>query len=80
MFTLWWNERVREVVGVELSDSMIERSPCRELIRQGDALDLPFDDDSFDLVFAGNLLHHLTRPADAAPRNGTRVPTGHRHL
>ena len=65
MFIYWWSRRVRTVEGVELSSNMIERSPCRDLMREGDAYDLPFDDDSFDLVFAGNLLHHLTRPDDA---------------
>jgi ubiquinone/menaquinone biosynthesis C-methylase UbiE len=65
IFTWWWSRRVDHVVGVELSTNMIERSSCSELIREGDAYDLPFDDDSFDLVFAGNLLHHLMRPDDA---------------
>lgn len=31
----------------------------------GDAEDLPFQDDEFDVVFCGNLLHHLTDPAIA---------------
>jgi ubiquinone/menaquinone biosynthesis C-methylase UbiE len=65
LFTWWWARRVREVVGLELSTNMIERSPCADLIQHGDAYDLPFDDDSFDAVFCGNLLHHLERPHDA---------------
>jgi SAM-dependent methyltransferase len=75
MFTYWWSERVGEVVGLERSAKMIERSPCRELLRRGDALELPFEDDSFDLVFAGNLLHHLEHP-DHALREMTRVSRG----
>ena len=75
MFTYWWSRRVRTVQGIELSANMIERSLCRELMREGDAYDLPFDDDSFDLVFAGNLLHHLTSPDDAI-REMARVSRG----
>ena len=75
IFTWWWAQRVREVVGIELSPNMIERSPCKDLMREGDAYDLPFEDDSFDLVFAGNLLHHLFRPGDAL-REMARVSRG----
>jgi SAM-dependent methyltransferase len=65
MFTWWWARRVGVVKGLELSANMIERSPCPELLQLGDAYDLPFDGASFDVVFAGNVLHHLERPADA---------------
>ena len=65
MFTYWWAQRVREVVGIELSTNMIEQSPVREYLRQGNALELPFEDNSFDVAFAGNLLHHLVRPEKA---------------
>lgn len=58
-------ERVREVVGIELSDNMIEQCPACEHLRQGDALDLPFENSSLDVVFAGNLLHHLVEPEKA---------------
>jgi SAM-dependent methyltransferase len=50
-------------------------------------LDLPFDDNSFDVVFAGNLLHHLVRPEDAlhemarVSRGGIAICEGNRsHL
>lgn len=85
LFTWWWSQRVREVVGVELSTNMIERSPCRDLIRQGNAYELEFDDDSFDLVFSGNLLHHLERPVDAlremarVSRHGVALCEGNRN-
>jgi ubiquinone/menaquinone biosynthesis C-methylase UbiE len=75
LFTWWWSQRVREVVGVELSPNMIERSPCADLIQRGDAYALPFEDDSFDAVFCGNLLHHLERPHDAL-REMARVSRG----
>jgi SAM-dependent methyltransferase len=75
LFTWWWSRRVRHVVGIELSENMIARSSCPELMRVGDAYDLPFPDDSFDVVFSGNLLHHLDRPADALREMG-RVSRG----
>lgn len=65
MFTWWWATRAGRVEGVELSANMIRRSPCAERLHEGDAYALPFPDASFDVVFAGNLLHHLTRPWDA---------------
>ncbi len=65
MFTWWWAQVAGRVEGLELSVNMIERSPCRDLLREGDAYALPYEDGSFDVVFAGNLLHHLTRPQDA---------------
>jgi SAM-dependent methyltransferase len=65
MFTYWWSRRVATVAGVERSENMIGRSVVGELLQTGDAYHLPFPDDSFDVVFEGNLLHHLERPADA---------------
>src|SRR4051812_43007985 len=65
MFTMAWKACAGHVEGIELSENMIQRSPCPESIRQGDAYDLPYEDASFDLVFSGNVLHHLERPVDA---------------
>ena len=70
MFTYWWSQHLRSVTGLELSENMINRSPVPELIQVGNAYELPFPDDSFDLVFAGNLLHHLERPVDAVREMG----------
>lgn len=75
MFTWWWSQGGARVRGVELSQNMIERSPCRELLDRGDAYALPFEDASFDLVFGGNMLHHLERPEDAL-REMARVSRG----
>lgn len=75
LFTWWWAKRGFEVVGIEPSANMIDRSPCGELLQPGDAYDLQFEDGSFDLVFAGNLLHHLERPAEAL-REMARVSRG----
>lgn len=65
MFTYWWSRRIANVTGLELSENMIERSAVPELLQVGDAYDLPFPDDSFDIVFSASLLHHLERPVDA---------------
>lgn len=72
MFTHWWTQLGAKVVGLELSENMIRRSACPELMQIGDAYEIPFDDDSFDVAFAGNLLHHLERP-DHALREMARV-------
>jgi ubiquinone/menaquinone biosynthesis C-methylase UbiE len=51
-----------DVVGLDQSPRMLaiaaEQAPNAELVR-GDALDLPFEDDSFDRVFAGHFYGHL---------------------
>jgi SAM-dependent methyltransferase len=65
MFTYWWSRRTPAVTGLELSENMIERSAVPDLLQVGDAYELPFPDDSFDIVFAASLLHHLERPVDA---------------
>ena len=53
--------------GVDLTAEAVERVrtrlTLRELpygeLRQGSVLDLPFDDDSFDMVFSHGVLHHV---------------------
>jgi SAM-dependent methyltransferase len=70
MFTYWWLQHVHNVVGLELSENMIERSPVADHLQVGDAYSLPFADDSFDFVFSGSLLHHLERPVDAVREMG----------
>lgn len=72
MFTYWWTQLGAKVVGLELSENMIRRSACPELMQIGDAYEIPFPDDSFDIAFAGNLLHHLEEP-DRALREMGRV-------
>ncbi|HET8874561.1 MAG TPA: class I SAM-dependent methyltransferase [Gaiellaceae bacterium] len=51
-----------EVVGLDQSASMLEvasaQAPHVEFV-QGDALELPFDDDSFDRIFASYFYCHL---------------------
>ena len=51
-----------DVTGIDQSEAMLEiardRCPGAELV-QGDALDLPFPDRSFDRVFTGHFYGHL---------------------
>jgi ubiquinone/menaquinone biosynthesis C-methylase UbiE len=60
-----------EVVGLDLSDVALElardnaqevRASSRVSFRKGDAEDMPFEDDAFDLVISGNTLHLLKNP------------------
>jgi ubiquinone/menaquinone biosynthesis C-methylase UbiE len=54
-----------EVVGLDQSDAMLalarEQAPNAEYVL-GDALELPFPDDSFDRVFTGHFYGHLEPP------------------
>jgi SAM-dependent methyltransferase len=65
MFTHWWTQLGAKAIGLELSENMIRRSACPELMQLGSAYEIPFEDGAFDVTFAGNLLHHLERPQDA---------------
>jgi ubiquinone/menaquinone biosynthesis C-methylase UbiE len=51
-----------DVVGLDQSERMLavarEQAPSADYV-QGDALDLPFDDGSFDRVFTGHFYGHL---------------------
>jgi ubiquinone/menaquinone biosynthesis C-methylase UbiE len=53
-----------EVTGLDQSEEMLaiarERLPAAELV-QGDALPLPYSDDSFDRLFTGHFYGHLER-------------------
>lgn len=51
---------------LDFSRNMLEMHPLpwdRKVV--GDAESLPFEDDHFDVVFCGNLLHHLSQPVTA---------------
>ena len=60
-----------EVVGLDLSDVALElardnaqesQASSRVSFERGDAEDMPFGDDTFDLVISGNTLHLLENP------------------
>ncbi len=62
-----------EVVGVDQADAVLEearslataRGRSNVRFQAADAYDLPFDDASFDVVFAHQVLQHVARPLDA---------------
>ncbi|MFP4379828.1 MAG: class I SAM-dependent methyltransferase [Candidatus Sumerlaeia bacterium] len=51
-------------VATDLHQSMLTRNPAKRKVRC-DCTKLPFAHGHFDLVFMGNLLHHLKEPASA---------------
>ncbi len=56
--------KVRRRTGLDLTPAMLEQAKQRtERIVQGSALDLPFDDASFDLVVSRQALHFFDEPA-----------------
>jgi ubiquinone/menaquinone biosynthesis C-methylase UbiE len=68
-----------QLIGTDISMGMLEHAKRRLTecgsaisVTQADACRLPFADDSFDLVFARGLLHHLPDPA-AGAREMARV-------
>lgn len=68
--TLDLAQHVRSVVGVESSETALEaarqnaedRGGTTTTFQLGDAHALPFDDDSFDVVHAHQVFHHLADP------------------
>lgn len=55
--------RAQAVVGLDVSLGMLIRAHKRgSALIQGDSMNLPFSDESFDLVIARSLLHHLPDP------------------
>jgi len=63
------------VTGLDLSESMlgVARGICPDVdFRQGNAMDLPFDDDSFDAAIASFMLMFVPKP-DLAVRELLRV-------
>jgi ubiquinone/menaquinone biosynthesis C-methylase UbiE len=53
-----------DVTGLDYSEVMLANNPHNKLIH-GDAYHLPFDDNSFDVVFCSDMLHHLEFPSKA---------------
>ncbi len=67
-------ESAAEVVGCDADPELLERAREDVPVVAGDALRLPFDDDSFDLVVCQALLINLPDP-EAAIREFARVST-----
>lgn len=54
---------IKSMFGSDNSIFMLLNNPCKNVVR-GDAEKLPYADNSFDIVFEANLLHHVERPED----------------
>ncbi len=76
VFTWQLLEHFDDVVSMDSAWHMIERNPSHGPRFCGSAYDLPFPDASFDLVFCGNLLHHVGNPVRVA-REMARVSRKH---
>jgi len=63
-FFSYYFEKEFDTTALDFSQSMLEINPCQKKIL-GDAENLPFKDNSFDIVFCSNLLHHLENPQKA---------------
>lgn len=50
-----------KITGLDISDAMLSKNSSDNLIKAS-AEDLPFKNNSFDLVFEANLLHHTKNP------------------
>ncbi len=71
------------VAGIDISSYAIEnaKEEVRSSLRVADAVDLPFDDDSFDFVFSINTLHNLyCHDLDRALREMERVGKKDKYL
>ncbi|HUV42940.1 MAG TPA: methyltransferase domain-containing protein [Patescibacteria group bacterium] len=62
-FTYYLAKRY-QVTGLDFSKKMLALNPHKRLIKAS-AYQIPFKDNTFDLVFCSNLLHHLDHPLKA---------------
>jgi SAM-dependent methyltransferase len=89
----WWHASMRgcgTVAGMDLSTAHVRATrvaaPAPALIVQGDALQPPFAEGSFDLVWSANILNHLHDPVEGVRalsgllRSGGRIAVGQSSL
>ena len=72
-----------EIYGIDISDYAISNSKpeIRDRLQVGNAIDLPWEDNSFDLVVSITTLHNLhTYDLDRALREMERVGKQHKYL
>ena len=54
------NRKARSARGIDISPGMLELARARGLaVQEGDVTDLPFEDDSFDVVYSFKVLAHV---------------------
>lgn len=63
-FFTYYFEKLLDATGLDFSQLMLSMNPCRKKVC-GSAMDLPFRDNCFDIVFCSNLLHHMEDPKSA---------------
>lgn len=65
-FFTYYFRQICQVTGLDFSRQMLAMNPHdTDKLILGEAENLPFPNDSFDIVFCSNLLHHLQNPAKA---------------
>ncbi|MCP4351300.1 MAG: class I SAM-dependent methyltransferase [Desulfobacterales bacterium] len=72
-----------EVAGIDISEYAIEhaKEEVRPFLHTGNAIELPFEDNSFDLVFSINTLHNLyCYDLEKALREIERVGKKHKYI
>ena len=72
-----------EIYGIDISEYAIANSKpeIRDRLQVGNAIDLPWEDSSFDLVISINTLHNLhTYDLDPALREMERVGKQHKYV
>ena len=63
-FFAYYFEGIYNTFALDFSELMLGNNPCKKKIC-GSASKLPFGDDSFDITFCSNLLHHLEEHEEA---------------
>ena len=63
-FFTYYLAKKYQVIGLDFSEKMLALNPHKNLIKAS-AYQIPFKNNSFDLVFCSNLLHHLNHPLKA---------------
>ena len=60
-FFTYYFSKIAYSIGLDYSRHMLSINPCNVLV-QASALSLPFKNETFNVVFCSNLLHHVEHP------------------
>jgi SAM-dependent methyltransferase len=58
IYSYYFAQLCGTVTGIDSSQNMLSENPCANVV-QGDASVLPFRENSFDVAFEANILHHV---------------------